>query len=220
MSIDAAYAAYTDACTLFLDENGICVRVILTRRAPDETTLGGRTRARAADRCVGAQYVASIDRSVAGGLVSTPQAGAPMLFAYLGADGRIGVIRTGPLVRFENLLERTTLRPDGEEARSGAYAAYATRTANATEPFDDDGGTTLPQRRPARPVRPPAAPWQALRRAAGMQLGQAHTPEPPPVRPVRSAEGADCVRPIRDSAPTWKDVQAPRRAARAANGKR
>jgi hypothetical protein len=201
MPIDAAYAAYTDACTFFLDENGVCVRVILTRRAPDELTLGGRTRARAADRCVGAQYVASIAPGVAGSLVSTPEFGAPMLFAYLGADGRIGVIRTGPLVRFENLLERITLRPDDDQAQSGAYESYAARSANATELFDedDDGGTTLPRHGAGRPVRPPAAPWQALRRA-GMRL------EPP--RPA-----------VRDSAPTWKDVQ-PRRVSRVVVGKR
>jgi hypothetical protein len=205
MPIDAAYAAYTDACTFFLDENGVCVHVILTRRAPDDLTLGGRTRARAADRCLGAQYVASIAAGAIGGLVSMPQAGAPMLFAYLGADGRIGVIRTGPLVRFENLLERITLKPEEDQARSGAYASYATRSASATELFDedDDGGTTLPRHGTGRPVRPPAPPWQALRRA-GMRF------EPP--RPARD---------VRDSAPTWKDVQPPRprKVARAVAGK-
>jgi hypothetical protein len=213
MSIDAAYAAYTDACTFFLDENGVCVRVILTRRAPDDITRGGRTRARAADRCVGAQYVASIDRSAAGGLVSMPQAGAPMLYAYLEADGRIGVIRTGPLVRFENLLERTTLRPDRDEDRSGAYESCAAQSVSAPDfvdeadiEDDDESAATTPRRRPLegpdrrRQLRPPAAPWQALRRAATLSLEPA--------------------RPARDSAPTWKDVQPPgsRRVPRAASG--
>src|SRR5262249_5310594 len=109
---NAAYAAYTDACTFFLDENGVCLRVVLTRRSPDSVTLGGRTRADAADRCVGAQYVASIDRGTAGGLVPMPSAGAAMLFAYIDADGRIAVVRTGPLVRFENLHDRETIEPD------------------------------------------------------------------------------------------------------------
>lgn len=206
MAIDAAYAAYTDACTFFLDENGVCIRVILTRRSPDDLTLGGRTRARAADRCVGSQYVASIVAGAVGSLVPMPQAGAPMLFAYLGADGRIGLVRTGPLVRFENLLERITLRPDEDEPRSGAYESFAARSASATELFDedDDGGTTLPRRElagPGRPVHPPAPPWQALRRA-GVRF------EPP--------------RPVRDSAPTWKDVQpsSKRKVARAVVGKR
>jgi hypothetical protein len=112
----SAYVAYTDACTFFLDEDGICLRVVLTGmpwRASEDVTLGGRTRADAAERCVGAQYVASIDRGVVGGLVPMPQPGAPLLFAYLGNDGRIAVVRTGPLVRFEPLDDtRDTIVPD------------------------------------------------------------------------------------------------------------
>jgi hypothetical protein len=114
----SAYAAYTDACTFFLDENGVCLRVVLTRRerrAPHDLTRGGRTRADAAEQCVGAQYVASIDRGVAGGLVSMPQPGAPLLFAYLGADGRIAVVRTGPLVRFERLEPDDALLFDDDD---------------------------------------------------------------------------------------------------------
>jgi len=118
----AAYAAYTDACTFFLDENGVCLRVVLTRRSPNSVTLGGRTRADAADRCVGAQYVASIDRRTAGGLVPMPRAGAPLLFAYIGPDGRIAVVRTGPLVRFENLAERETIEPDAYEMEESMTA--------------------------------------------------------------------------------------------------
>src|SRR5260370_1396142 len=86
-----AYAAHTDACTFLLDEDGICRRVVLRRR--------DSTSALAADRCIGAQYVASIDVNVSGGLVPMPSPGAALLFAYAGEDGRIAVVRTRPLVR-------------------------------------------------------------------------------------------------------------------------
>jgi hypothetical protein len=110
----SSYVAYTDACTFFLDEDGVCLRVVLMR-GHDDVTMSGRTRADAAERCVGAQYVASIDPSVVGALVPLPQAGAPMLFAYLGDNGRIAVVRTGALVHFESVDDaRDTIVPDYE----------------------------------------------------------------------------------------------------------
>ncbi len=98
-----AYSATTDLCTFLLDEDGVCRRVLLKNERRGDSTLGGRTRAQAARRCIGAQYVASIDLRVDGGLVPMPRVGAPMLFAYTGDDGRLAVVRTGPLVRFETL---------------------------------------------------------------------------------------------------------------------
>lgn len=102
--MSVAYAATTEGCTFLLDEDGVCRRVILRheRRSAD-ATLGGRTRAQAARRCIGAQYVASIDVRAEGGLVPMPRLGTPMLFAYTDDDGRFAVVRTGPLARFETL---------------------------------------------------------------------------------------------------------------------
>ena len=99
-----AYAATTEGCTFLLDEDGVCRRVLLRheRRATD-ATLGGRTRSQAARRCIGAQYVASIDVRVDGGLVPMPRLGMPMLFAYTDDDGRLAVLRTGALARFETV---------------------------------------------------------------------------------------------------------------------
>lgn len=100
-----AYAAATEGCTFLLDEEGVCVRVLLGReqRSAGDPTLGGRTRGQAARQCVGAQYVASIDVRVEGALVPMPRVGMPMLFAYTGDDGRIAVVRTGRLLRFETV---------------------------------------------------------------------------------------------------------------------
>jgi hypothetical protein len=102
--VTVAYAATTEGCTFLLDEEGVCRRVLLRheRRAAD-ATLGGRTRAQAARRCIGAQYVASIDVRADGGLVPMPRLGTPMLFAYTDDDGRLAVVRTGALTRFETL---------------------------------------------------------------------------------------------------------------------
>lgn len=98
-----AYSATTDGATFLLDDMGVCRRVLLKHVAREQHTLGGRTRSEAARALVGAQYVASIDTRVAGGLVPMPKPGAAMLFAYQGDDGRLAVVRTGPLVKFETL---------------------------------------------------------------------------------------------------------------------
>lgn len=98
-----AYSATTDGVTFLLDELGVCRRVLLRHAAHGQHTMGGRTRSQAARAVVGAQYVASIDTRVAGGLVPMPKPGAAMLFAYMGEDGRLAVVRTGPLVKFDAL---------------------------------------------------------------------------------------------------------------------
>jgi hypothetical protein len=98
-----AYSATTEGVTFLLDDMGVCRRVLLKHVGRDQTTLGGRTRSEAARAIVGAQYVASIDTRVAGGLVPMPKPGAAMLFAYQGDDGRLAVVRTGPLVKFETI---------------------------------------------------------------------------------------------------------------------
>jgi hypothetical protein len=99
------YSASTAAATFLLDEQGICRRVLLKRASSNEQTLGGRSRHQAAKLVVGAQYVASIDTRVEGGLVPMPRPGAAMLFAYSDESGRLAVVRTAPLVRFETIMQ-------------------------------------------------------------------------------------------------------------------
>jgi hypothetical protein len=101
--VTIAYSAATEACTFLLDEDGVCRRVLMAPDRRADATLGGRTREQAAKRCIGAQYVASIDVRVDGALVPMPRVGAPMLFAYTGEDGRLAVVRTGKLLRFETV---------------------------------------------------------------------------------------------------------------------
>jgi hypothetical protein len=62
----------------------------------------GKDAARAATRCVGAQYVASLDPTVSGMLAEMPRVGAAMLFARVDGRGRVSLVRTGVVTRFES----------------------------------------------------------------------------------------------------------------------
>jgi hypothetical protein len=94
-----AYVAYTEGNVLMLDSEGVCVRVEPLRSrmpygprpAPTDGAL----------RCIGAQFVASIDPSEPGGLAHLPRVGTSMLFAAVDQDGRIYCVRAGPLTHFE-----------------------------------------------------------------------------------------------------------------------
>ncbi|HEY2514977.1 MAG TPA: hypothetical protein VGI39_29130 [Polyangiaceae bacterium] len=93
-----AYTAHTETCTLLLDGEGVCRSVL---------AAAGHGRGRparipsSAEKCIGAQYVATLDLREPGGLVPMPQAGAQMLFAKTEKDGRITLVRSAPVLRFE-----------------------------------------------------------------------------------------------------------------------
>lgn len=94
--MDITYAAHTSSCTFLLDSEGICRRIVLKPRGKR------REASRTAARCVGAQYVASLDGSAAGGLVEMPRVGAAMLFARVDERGRVSLVRTGVVTAFES----------------------------------------------------------------------------------------------------------------------
>jgi hypothetical protein len=99
--MDIAYTAHTETCTLLLDAEGICrsVLAVSSRVAAN----GGARPTRiptSAERCVGAQYVATLDLREPGGMAPLPTPGAQMLFARTEANGRITLIRSAPVVRF------------------------------------------------------------------------------------------------------------------------
>jgi hypothetical protein len=89
-TIEIAYTAYTQACTFLLDKDGFCRRIVMR---------GKNKNPKAARRCVGAQYVASLLLGSEGGLAEMPTVGAPLIFARID-DGRVSLVRTGPLERF------------------------------------------------------------------------------------------------------------------------
>lgn len=93
---EVSYAAHTASCTFLLDDQGICRRIVMAPKGKR------RESSRTAIKCVGAQYVASLDGSAAGGLVEMPRVGASMLFARVDERGRIALVRTGTVVSFES----------------------------------------------------------------------------------------------------------------------
>lgn len=99
-SFKITYAAHTNACTFLLDAEGICRRIVLNPGLG--RTQKGRDAAAAANRCVGAQYVASLDSTLPGILSEMPRVGIPMVFACVDDRGRVSLIRTGIVRRFDN----------------------------------------------------------------------------------------------------------------------
>ena len=171
-----AYAATTEGCTFLLDEDGVCRRVLLRheRRATD-ATLGGRTRSQAARRCIGAQYVASIDVRVDGGLVPMPRLGMPMLFAYTDDDGRLAVVRTGALARFETVggeqheeIPIDWADDTEDDCRTVRLHQSGERRAPRVSLFDTQEAEASDARDPWVP--PPRSSWANLNAAAQVRL--------------------------------------------------
>jgi hypothetical protein len=94
--MEVAYVAQTEGCVFLLDGDGFCRAALPAPNADD----GAR---KLAQRCLDAQYVASIDRAVDGLLVSDPKAGRQMLFAKVNAEGKVALIRTGHLLEMRSL---------------------------------------------------------------------------------------------------------------------
>lgn len=115
---ELAYAAHTRTAIFFLDAEGVCqdVAAVSDEAAPGPELL----------RCVGAQYVATLDMTSPGGLVALPKVGAAMLFVVADAHMRFSLVRTAAVDRFETLGEAqveqapmpapevVTVRPDSE----------------------------------------------------------------------------------------------------------
>lgn len=110
---DFSYAAHAGSNTFLLDDDGVCRR-ILTR---------GKNRAAtnpSTQRCLGAQYVASLDFSSESGLVERPKEGCPLLFARVDERGRVSLVRTAPLERFEEIKQPEREPETDEHPRFGA----------------------------------------------------------------------------------------------------
>jgi hypothetical protein len=95
-----AYVAHSERCALLLDGDGICRWFVL--KVDDGSVVA------AAKRCIGAQFVATLDPEATGLLGHDPSVGKSILLARVD-DGRVSLVRFGPLVQFDTLaglLER------------------------------------------------------------------------------------------------------------------
>lgn len=98
------YIAHAVHAALLLDEEGFCRRVV-PRPDADAASL------RAANRSIGAQFVASLDPLVEGYLHHEPRVGAALLFTAI-KDGRSALVRFGPLVLFDRLPAAVPVESD------------------------------------------------------------------------------------------------------------
>lgn len=132
-----AYVAHTKGYTFLLDDQGICRRVLIT--VEGKVDPGGVD---IAERCVGAQYIASLDVTTTGGLVKDPKVGVPLLFARVD-NGRVALVRTAPLERFETQEEPVARRySDAVETQEIAAlsedALQAVRSAESAPETETD----------------------------------------------------------------------------------
>jgi hypothetical protein len=212
-----AYVAYTERNVLMLDGDGICVRVE-PLRGPMTLRWGDTPHARpelsdGALRCIGAQYVASIDPSVPGGLARMPRVGTSMLFAAAAHDGRIYCVRAGPLTHFEscsaddsgvhhtpNGTEKLQALTPNESDESDPILLQVRRdTPTSPTSFDDE---TLPLNDKTDPGfsvslhgdlgteddaenEPETAPYPSTRYSHVGHIHSRSTPVPPPPPPPR-----------------------------------
>lgn len=99
-SFETSYAIHTASCTFLLDSEGICRRVVVNPSSMRNVQSKIEEVNRLAARCVGAQYLASLDPMTSGMLAEMPRVGAAMLFAQVDARGRVSLVRTGPVTQF------------------------------------------------------------------------------------------------------------------------
>lgn len=105
-SYQMAYAVHTRTCTYLLDEHGVCRWVVSPRGV-----VPGHVR-----QCIGAQFVASLDTRVDGGLLGDLAAGAMALFVRA-LDDRLILLRTGEVLGVDDR------RGQGDGGQTGADAS-------------------------------------------------------------------------------------------------
>ena len=141
--MELAYVAHAARCALLLDADGICRWFLLKSEEPGVAAM--------AERCVGAQFVATLDPDVEGLLGHEPAVGKNVLFARVD-DGRVTLVRFGPLVEFETLA-----RPI-EHRETRARVATASEPAPVDLPVDptiEAAPATIQERRRTIVASPP-----------------------------------------------------------------
>jgi hypothetical protein len=156
--MEIVYAAHTESGTFMLDGTGVCRWAV----APP-----GKTHAKVPDRIVGSQYVATLDIEAPGALIPLPRPGCPMLFASTDETGHVTLVRTPPVLRFEDKRRASTPPPrclDPNRTLEEMTPIHTRPSAPASTP-------PLPLVRPAASSLPPFRPVGMLPKL------------PPPPRP-------------------------------------
>lgn len=104
--MNIVHSAVTPRWTFLLDAKGVCRAVVPSSNGSKRPVF--RTLTREVHDCVGAQFVGAVDARVPGGVAGKPRLGSPMLFAFADADGKIRLLRSGPLMSFETVGHDTT----------------------------------------------------------------------------------------------------------------
>ena len=137
--MDIAFVAQTRVCTFLLDAEGICLWTIPRPEASAKER-------EAAELCLGAQYVASLDRDAEGLLIKDPKEGTRLVFARVGDDGRVRLVRSGPLLEFR-VTEKDEVPMSTERPMSAAptqrdllddYSTDDVKTLVAVKPLESE----------------------------------------------------------------------------------
>lgn len=145
---ELTYAVHTATCTYLLDDEGVCRWV----HAPSGVTPPG------AERCMGAQFVASLDLRTEGGLVGELRVGAAALFVRE-EEGRFVLLRTLP-------IEHVQIRDEAQEAEPEPEPiddphSFAETPIFSREPFPHPfpSDPTLERPTPQPPLDPLTEPF-------------------------------------------------------------
>jgi len=153
--MEIVYAAHTASGVFMLDENGVCRWAVAQPGRAEQVP----------ERIVGAQYLATLDLDAEGALVNFPRIGCPMLFAATDETGRVRLVRTPPLLRFEDRRVAPMRRP----------------LASKFETDEDDLMTPVAANRTSSVPPPPSTAEPSVPLPLTNPITQ-RTPLPPPPR--------------------------------------
>jgi hypothetical protein len=174
-SLEITYAAHTASCTFLLDSEGFCRRIVVSPSSTRDLTKRARDLRSVAARCVGAQYVASLDPAVSGLLADKPRVGASMLFARVDERGRVSLIRTGVVTKLEMRREDPFAEPADAPSTSVETSAPPITSSAPTPRFE------------RKAIAPPAAHEDASGDGTNDRTQPIHALRPAAYLPNRAA---------------------------------
>jgi hypothetical protein len=178
-AMEIVYAAHTRSGVFMLDADGVCRWAV---------AQPGRTAEKVPERIVGAQYLATLDVNAEGALVDLPRIGCPMLFAATDEKGRVRLVRTPPLLRFEDRRNGPTRKPLASkfDADDATPALPLPRSSSVPPPPSVPESMPVPLTRPTTVTRPvvPLGPSASSLPPPSVPAPSLPAPLPPPRTPL------------------------------------